>query len=122
MKTRKLAVLATCACLATPLAYADCTYPQKPAQLPDGHTATLEEMIAGQKAVRQFDADVTAFTKCLDEAASTELADPNLTEEQKKQIKARQATQNNAAVDEVSELAARFNEQLRAYKARQPKS
>lgn len=122
MKTRKLAVLATCACLAAPLAYADCTYPQKPAQLPDGHTATLEEMIAGQKAVRQFDADVTAFTKCLDEAASTELADPNLTEEQKKQIKARQATQNNAAVDEVSELAARFNEQLRAYKARQPKS
>lgn len=121
MKTLKLTVLAACACLAAPLASAECTYPQKPAQLPDGNTATLEEMIAGQKAVRQFDADVTAFTKCLDEAAKTELADPNLTEEQKKQIQARQATQNNAAVDEVSELASRFNEQLRAYKARQPK-
>ena len=36
-------------------------------------------------------------------------------------IRARQATQNNAAVDEVSELAGRFNDQLRAYKARQPK-
>ena len=121
MKTPKLAVLAACACLAAPLAGADCAYPQKPAQLPDGNTASLEEMIAGQKAVRQFDADVTSFTKCLDDAAAKELADPNLTEEQRKQIKARQAQQNNAAVDEVSELAARFNDQLRAYKARQPK-
>jgi hypothetical protein len=121
MKTTKLAVLTACALLTTPLAWAECSYPQKPAQLPDGNTATLEDMIAGQKSVRQFDADVTAFTKCLDEAAAAELADPNLTEEQKKQIKARQAQQNNAAVDEVSDLAARFNEQLRAYKARQPK-
>lgn len=113
------AALTTCTLLAAPLAGAECTYPQKPARLPDGATATLEEMIAGQKSVKQFDADVTAFTKCLDEQAATELADPNLTDEQKAQIKARQATQNNAAVDEVSELAGRFNEQLRAYKARQ---
>ena len=81
MKTPKLAVLAACACLAAPLAGADCAYPQKPAQLPDGNTASLEEMVAGQKAVRQFDADVTSFTKCLDEAAAKELTDPNLTEE-----------------------------------------
>jgi hypothetical protein len=113
------AALASCALLAAPRAGAECTYPQKPTQLPDGATASLEAMIAGQKSVKQFDADVTAFTKCLDEKAATELADPNLTDEQKAQIKARQATQNNAAVDEVSELANRFNEQLRAYKARQ---
>jgi hypothetical protein len=118
MKTTKLA-LALCTVLAAPLAWAECTYPQKPARLPDGATATIEEMIAGQKSVKQFDADITAFTKCLDAQAAVELADPNLTDEQKTQVKARQATQNNAAVDEVSELAQRFNEQLRAYKARQ---
>ena len=32
-------------------AYADCPYPAAPDKLPDGSSATLEEMVAGQKAV-----------------------------------------------------------------------
>jgi hypothetical protein len=110
--------LALIALAASGVAQAACIYPRAPDRLPDGATATFEEMAAAQKVVRQFNEDINAYNSCLDlEMVSLEKSgaydDNRLTE-----LRAMQAKKNNAAVDEVQSLADRFNEQLRIFKAR----
>jgi opacity protein-like surface antigen len=118
MMSKTIALAALMACLAAGSAQATCIYPRAPEHIPDGKTASYDEMVAGQKAVKQFDADMTAYNACLDmETASLEqsgLYDENRLVE----LRAMQAKKNNAAVDEVQAVADRFNEQLRIFKAR----
>jgi hypothetical protein len=118
MMSKTIALAALMACLASGSAQATCIYPRAPEHIPDGKTASYDEMVAGQKAVKQFDADMTAYNACLDmETASLEqsgLYDENRLVE----LRAMQAKKNNAAVDEVQAVADRFNEQLRIFKAR----
>ena len=47
-----IAIAAT-AVLSAGTAYADCSYPTPPDHLPDGNTATLQEMVEAQKAVKE---------------------------------------------------------------------
>ena len=58
--------LALIALAAAGSANAACIYPRAPDRLPDGSTATYEEMVAGQKAVQQFNEDINAYNACLD--------------------------------------------------------
>lgn len=50
---KALFAITALAALAGPV-YADCTYPPPPAKLPDGNSATMEEMLEGKKAVTQY--------------------------------------------------------------------
>lgn len=106
-------------------ARAECTAPQAPGKMPDGATATQEEMVAGVKGVKQYNADVTAYGECLDRETKdmvAALGAPTRESEAKAvQIKNAQAKRQNAVVDDVQAYAAKFNEQIRAFKARQPK-
>src|SRR2546430_12578715 len=45
---------------------ADCPYPAAPDKLPNGSSATLEEMVAGQKAVRAYDKAINDYVSCID--------------------------------------------------------
>ena len=63
MKALCLALLL--AAFAGASAHATCSYPQPPDKLPDGATATKEQMIAAQKVVVQYNADIKAYTDCL---------------------------------------------------------
>ena len=121
MLRKTIAFAALLACLAAGSAQATCIYPRAPEHIPDGKTATFDEMVAAQKAVKQFNEDVTAYNACLElETASLEQSglydEPRLNE-----LRAMQAEKNNAAVDEVQAIADRFNEQLRIFKARDKK-
>jgi hypothetical protein len=109
-----LAAIALCA---APV-HAACTYPTAPAAIPDGATATLAEMVAAQKAVKQFDEEINAYTACIKLEESAQLKGDKLTADQKKAIEAQQAQKNNAAVDQDQALADRFNEQIRIFKAK----
>ena len=121
MKTYRL--IAVAALLAAGPAFGACIYPKAPTNLPDGNTATKEEMLAGAKAVKEYDAQITAYTECLklehDEAMAKEGA--NLTKEQREERERMQVQKHNAAVDELQAVAERFNEQIRAFNARQKK-
>jgi alkanesulfonate monooxygenase SsuD/methylene tetrahydromethanopterin reductase-like flavin-dependent oxidoreductase (luciferase family) len=120
-RTHAFLTLALAAGAAFP-AYADCTYPRAPASLPNGTTATMEEMVEGQKQVKQYMADMDVYLKCLDGDKSALPADA--TDEQKKEharLEAIRVQKHNAAVGEMETVAERFNEQLRAYRERQPK-
>src|SRR3979409_104122 len=59
-----IAIAAT-ALLSAGTAYADCSYPPPPDHLPDGNTATLQEMVEAQKAVKEYDKSVNAYIACI---------------------------------------------------------
>jgi hypothetical protein len=111
-----LSVAAVALCAAP--VHAACTYPSAPAKIPDGATATLAEMVAAQKAVKQFDEAINAYTACIKLEEDAQLKGDKLTPEQKKAIEAQEAQKNNAAVDEDQAVAERFNEQIRIFKAK----
>jgi|SRR5690606_34309421 hypothetical protein len=121
MRMKKLSCLLVMAALASP-AWADCTYPKKPGRIPDGNTATRDEMLAAQRVVKQYQADITAYLECLKAEHQAALdKDPSLSQKQKDQMTARYTQKNDAAVDEAQEVANRFNEQLRVYRAKNDK-
>lgn len=111
-----MSVLAAAILFASPLALA-CDYPPR-AVLPDGITASKEDMLAGQKSVKAFMASMEEYLACIDieeKAAVAALVDPEDSE-----LASRKAAidkKYNAAVDDMELVAARFNEQVRAYKA-----
>ncbi len=118
------------AALAVAPAYGACSYPPAPTSIPDGNTATLAEMVAAQKAVKEFDALITAYTSCLklelDAAVAKSAApsDKKQTEEQQAELKRmteQEVQKHNAAVEDDEAIAARFNEQVKVFKAKSDK-
>lgn len=116
----RVIALATASLLAG-IAGATCIYPRAPERAPDGNTATFEEMVAAQQAVKTFNEDISAYNVCL-EMELKSLEQSGLYDEARlKELRIMQAKKNNAAVDEVETIASRFNEQLRIFKARDKK-
>ena len=112
---------AVLALLAAGSAQAACIYPRAPARAPDGQTATRDEMVAAQAAVKQFNDDITAYNACLDMEMEQAAQSGNYDENRLNELRAIQAKKNNAAVDEVTAIAEQFNEQLRIFLAREKK-
>ena len=100
--------------------YADCPYPQAPGKLPDGATATLEEMIAGQKTVQAYEKAINEYNACIDKALEQQITQKGdqLKPEDKTKMQQLEAQKHNAAVDQLQSVADRFNEQVKIYKAR----
>lgn len=100
---------------------AECVAPETPT-MPDGSSATMEEMLAGQKAVKAFQAANLEYMTCLDPliAAATEKATGEAaTAEDIAAVKSLEE-QYNAAVSSEEELAGQFNTEIREYKAANP--
>ncbi|MEZ5570597.1 MAG: hypothetical protein R3E64_01125 [Halioglobus sp.] len=99
----------------------DCTAPAVPS-LPDGSKASLEEMLAGQKAVKDFQAANSAYRACLDPkvtAAETAAAGDSPAQEVLDALK-KMNEEYNASVSTEEELATSFNNALREYKEANP--
>ena len=109
--------------LAAGNAYAACTYPNPPAKLPDGATATRDDMLAGKKLVTEFDNAIGEYNTCLqkeaDEAIAKLTGEDKEKEAKKLEIQKMADQKHNAAVEADEQIATRFNEQLRAYNAKQ---
>lgn len=110
--------IALIALLAAGSAQAACIYPRAPERIPDGRTADYDEMLAAQKAVKQFNDDINAFNACLDMEMTAYEKSGLYDENRLAELRLMQAKKNNAAVDEVQSVADQFNEQLRIFKAR----
>lgn len=99
----------------------DCTAPAAPT-LPDGAKASLEEMLAGQKAVKDFQATNSAYRACLDPkmaAAETAASGDSPAQELVDALK-KLNEEYNASVTTEEELANGFNTELREYKEAHP--
>ncbi|MBM0103316.1 hypothetical protein JM946_01105 [Steroidobacter sp. S1-65] len=110
--------------LAAGAASAACTYPKSPSGLPDGATATEDEMVNGMKVIKEYNTQVSEYLECLETEMNTriEAAGADAPADQVEQIKAIHTKRHNAAVEELEATAARFNEQVKVYKAREKKS
>jgi hypothetical protein len=105
--------------LAGTQAYAACDYPIAPGKFPDGTQATKDEMITAKHAVEKYNTDIDAYLTCIQSEYDAKVASlPDATADQKAEMLKVQDQKHNAAVEEVTAVAARFNEQLRAWKAK----
>jgi hypothetical protein len=101
-------------------AYADCTYPSPPSKIPDGATATLDDMLAGQKAIKEYQKSMDDYVACIDKELDDKIAKAGdqLKPQQKTDMQKMEAQKHNAAVDQEQAVADRFNEQVKVFKAR----
>jgi hypothetical protein len=100
-------------------ANAACDYPVAPGKFPDGGAASLDEMKTAKGQVVKYNNDMEAYLVCIKSEYEAKLASQtDATKEQKAEMERVQNQKHNAAVDEVTEVTNRFNEQLRAYKAK----
>ena len=99
----------------------DCTAPQVPS-LPDGATASYDDMIAGQGAVKAFQAENLEYMNCIEPRINTALAAAqaeDATDADKAAVASLEAAYN-AAVSAEEDLAGKFNSAIRAYKEANP--
>ncbi|MGC1729997.1 MAG: hypothetical protein WA747_11550 [Steroidobacteraceae bacterium] len=117
---KMLHATAAVALLAAGTAYADCPYPSTPDKIPDGATATLDEMLAGQKAINTYNKAVNDYVACIDKQLDDDTAKQGdkLKPQQKSEMQRVEAQKHNAAIDQLQSIADRFNEQVKAFKAR----
>ncbi|MDJ0652944.1 MAG: hypothetical protein QNJ40_02240 [Xanthomonadales bacterium] len=94
-----------------------CDKPYK-VEIPDGATATKEDMVTTQKAVKAYMAEADVYLGCLEEEQS-KLATAILSEEALAEASAKWSRRHNAMVDEMHGVGDEFNAAVRAYKAAQ---
>jgi hypothetical protein len=103
-------------------ANAACVYPQAPESLPNGGKATKEEMLAAQARVKEYSKGVQeVYLPCLELEKNESIAaldnmDPEYTAK-KSAIEGMHAKKHNAALDELSALADRWAQELKAFNA-----
>jgi len=122
---RKLALLIAPFLLAASVAaHAACVYPQAPQNFPNGKTATKEEMLTAQTAVKAYSTEVQdVYLGCLekeqnDAIAALDSSDAEAYAQKKAAIEDIHAKKHNAAVDELSAIAARWSDEIKAFNAK----
>lgn len=102
---------------------ADCAAPEPPMDLPDGATATKQEMIEGQSTVREYMQEAQDYVDCIDAAETEEMKKMMELSEggrEKKKAELVEARKNrNAVVTQMQRTADRFNQELDEYQTRQ---
>jgi hypothetical protein len=76
-----------------------CTEPPPYTEIPSGVSATREEMLSAQHALKVYDNAVKAYSDCLHDAGDT-------------------SNRADTAVEKLQKVAERFNTELRAFKGR----
>ena len=122
---RNLALLTAPFLLAVSVAaHAACVYPQAPQNFPNGATATKEEMLTAQTAVKAYSTEVQdVYLGCLekeqnDAIAALDSSDAEAYAAKKAAIEDIHAKKHNAAVDELSAIAARWSDEIKAFNAK----
>ncbi len=119
MKKHVFLALVAAGSLAAAQAHAACTYPTAPGKFPDGAQASLDDMKAAKAEVVKYNAEMDTYLGCIKTEFDAKVASTaGMSEKQKAEMERMQSQKHNAAVEEVTAVTERFNEQLRAYKAK----
>mgnify|MGYP001549059851 FL=1 len=117
MNMNKKILFAATLLLSTSAALA-CDYPHR-ADVPDGTTATKEQMIEGQRGVKAYMSAMEEYLSCIETAEQETVAGSDDIDEATKQQRIEMYNKKyNAAVDEMNLVAEEFNLHVRAYKER----
>jgi hypothetical protein len=102
-------------------AQADCTYPRAPEHIPDGATASKDEMVAAKNDVSRYNTEMNAYLDCIKLEIQAIPKDSKMSKDDKAKAEEQEkmlTQKNNAAVDELNGVVGRFNEQLKIFKAK----
>lgn len=103
-------------------ASAECTRPESP-EIPDGATATIDDMLAAQQSIRSYMDGGNAYLECLQAAHDKQRrATPRRDREKQEALAAAEAERvekHNAMVEDMEAAAADFNTAREAFNARQ---
>ena len=103
--------------LASSLALA-CDYPARPS-MPDGASASKDELLAAKADVQEFIANVDAYLKCIETAEADAIAAmDNPSEEEVMRREDMLNKKFDAANEEKVLVGEQFNQQIRAYNAK----
>ena len=88
-------------------AFADCTLPPPPSKIPNGSTASEQEMVSAMNTLKEYNGDVDVYLKCLDYEVK-----------QNRMAASVRDVKNNSAVSQLQTIADKFNQQVRVFKAK----
>jgi len=88
-------------------ARADCVLPSAPSKIPDGNTASQQEMLTAMQTLKEYNGDVETYSKCLEFEAR-----------QNRLTHADADRMHNSALETLQRVATKFNEQVRTFKAK----
>jgi hypothetical protein len=117
------AVLGFTALAATSSSFGACTAPPPFGKMPDGTSATREEMMAANVQVKQYVTDLNSYITCVDQEAPLAQDPAQLNDAQKKEQAARESIRvqrHNAAVADQEAVRDRWHDVLEAYKKKHP--
>jgi predicted transglutaminase-like cysteine proteinase len=104
---KRMLAAATVAYLVSLTAHADCVLPPAPSKVPDGKTASEQEMVTAMQTLKEYNMDVDTYLKCLEfETKQNRLSSSD------------QEKMHNQAVDTLQKVASKFNEQVRTFKSK----
>jgi hypothetical protein len=95
-----------------------CDYPERPS-IPDGSTASKDELLAAKNSVQDFMAKVDEYLNCIEgkEKAAVEEMD-NPSEEEMQRRDGMLNKKFDAANEEKALLGEQFNQEIRAYNSK----
>jgi len=95
-----------------------CDYPERP-EIPDGSTATKEEMLAAASAVKNYLAEVDTYLSCIEQAEAEAVAGMEEPSPEDLKRRADMLDKRFAAANEEKALVGEmFNQQVRSYNAK----
>src|SRR5437868_14316681 len=102
MRTIASCLLSLASLLLASMAHADCTRPRPGFQIPEGASATEQELLSAKQAIVKFDDEVGKYLRCLEGDASQKAVGKDAKGRDK--VRADFVTAYNAAADELSGL------------------
>ena len=104
---RFLVTLAAACAASVPAAYANCRLPPAPSKIPDGATASQQQMVTAMQTVQEYNHDVETYLQCLKFEVRQNQMSPD-----------DQVSLHNAAVDQLKQIASQFNQQVQIFKSK----
>jgi hypothetical protein len=95
-----------------------CDYPVR-IDIPNGTTATKEDMLDGQRNVKKFVGEMEVYLECIvkeEKTTRNAIEELGADDEQRREDKLNK--KYNAGVDDMERVAAQFNVEVQAYKAK----
>lgn len=117
---KRIFAIAALAALGVSPVYAACNSPGNPPDVPDGNTATADDILKAQQGVVSFQNSTTTFLACIkkehDDAIAA--AGPGISSTEADKIDQAESKQHNAAVHQLNDVVTRFNQSVQTFKAK----
>jgi hypothetical protein len=117
---KRIFAIAALAALGASPVYAACTSPGNAPDVPDGNTATADDILKAQQSLLSFQTATTTYLTCIKKEHDDALAaaGPGISSSEADKIDQTESKEHNAAVHQLNDVVNRFNQSVQTYKAK----